>query len=69
MQDFIGVYKEEDIKQNLILVARNNRKKLKKDLSKSQLRTFQILSRSTFSSNIVQKIEFWQNLEVDIYLK
>jgi hypothetical protein len=42
MQDFIGGYKEEDIKQNLILVARDNRKKLKKDLSKCQLRTFQI---------------------------
>ncbi len=32
-------YKEEDMKQNLMLVARDNRKKLKKDLNKSQLRT------------------------------
>jgi hypothetical protein len=39
IQDFVGVNKEEDMKQNLMLVARDNRKKLKKDLSKSQLRT------------------------------
>jgi len=39
IQDFVGGYKEEDMKQNLMLVARDNRKKLKKDLSKSQLRT------------------------------
>jgi hypothetical protein len=42
MQDFVGGYKEEDIKQNIILMARDIGKKLKKDLSKSQLRTFQI---------------------------
>jgi hypothetical protein len=42
MQDFVGGYKEEDIKQSLMLVARDNRKKLKKDLSKSQLRTIPI---------------------------
>ncbi len=28
MQDFVGGYKEEDIKQNAMLVARDNRKKL-----------------------------------------
>ena len=38
VQDFVGGYKEEDIKQNLMLVARDNRKKLQKDLSKSQLK-------------------------------
>jgi hypothetical protein len=38
IQDFVGVNKEEDMKQNLMLVARDNRKKLKKDLSKSQLK-------------------------------
>jgi hypothetical protein len=39
IQDFVGGYKEEDMKQNLMLVARDSRKKLKKDLSTSQLRT------------------------------
>ena len=39
IQDFVGAYKEEDMKQNLMLVARDNRKKLKKDLCKSQLKT------------------------------
>lgn len=38
IQDFVGGYKSEDMKQNLMLVARDNRKKLKKDLSKSQLK-------------------------------
>ena len=37
-QDFIGGYKSEDMKQNLMLVARDNRKKLKKKLSKTQLK-------------------------------
>ena len=38
IQDFIGGYKSEDMKQNLMLVARDNRKKLKKELSKTQLK-------------------------------
>lgn len=38
IQDFVNGYKEEDMKQNLMLVARDNRKKLKKDLTKQQLK-------------------------------
>jgi hypothetical protein len=30
IQDFVGGYKSEEIKQNLMLVARDNRKKHKK---------------------------------------
>ena len=38
IQDFIGGYKSEDMKQNLMLVARDNRKKLKKEFSIIQLK-------------------------------
>ncbi len=38
IQDFIGGYKSEHMKQNLMLVARDNRKKLKKERSKTQLK-------------------------------
>ena len=38
IQDFVAGYKNEDMKQNLLLVARDNRKKLKKDLLKDQLK-------------------------------
>jgi hypothetical protein len=38
MQDFVGGYNEKDMKQKLMLVARDNRKKLQQDLSKSQLK-------------------------------
>ncbi len=38
IQDFVGGYNEKDMKQKLMLVARDNRKKLQKDLSKSQLK-------------------------------
>ena len=37
IQDFVDSYKSEDMKQNVMLVARDNRKKLKKDMNKSQL--------------------------------
>ena len=37
IQDFVDSYISEDMKQNVMLVARDNRKKLKKDMSKSQL--------------------------------
>jgi hypothetical protein len=33
--DFVLGYKSEDMKQNLMLVARDNRKKLKKNLTKT----------------------------------
>ena len=36
IQDFVDLYKSEDMKQNVMLVA-CNRKKLKKDLNKPQL--------------------------------
>ncbi len=38
IQDFVGGYNEKDMKQKLMLVARDNRKKLQKELSKSQLK-------------------------------
>jgi len=38
IQDFVNGYKSEDMKQNLMLVARDNRKKLKKDLKKQDLK-------------------------------
>jgi hypothetical protein len=38
IEDFVGGYNKKDIKQKLILVARDNLKKLQKDLSKSQLK-------------------------------
>jgi hypothetical protein len=38
IQEFVNGYKNEDMKQNLMLVARNNQKKLKKDLTKQQLK-------------------------------
>lgn len=38
IQDFVNGYKAEDMKQNLMLVARDNRKKLKKDMNKDQLK-------------------------------
>ena len=37
IQDFVDSYKSVDMKQNVMLVARDNRKKLKKDMNKSQL--------------------------------
>jgi hypothetical protein len=36
--DFVNGYQSEDIKQNLLLVARNNRKKLNKAMSKLKLK-------------------------------
>ncbi len=36
-QDFVGAWKGKDMNQNKMLVARDNRQKLKKDLSKFQL--------------------------------
>ncbi len=36
--DFVGGYSEKDMEQKLMLVARDNRKKLQKDLSKSRLK-------------------------------
>jgi hypothetical protein len=33
-QDFVGAWKGEDMNQNIMLVAKDNRQKLKKDLSK-----------------------------------
>jgi hypothetical protein len=36
--DFVNGYKSEDMKQNLMLVARDNRKKFKKNLTKNQLK-------------------------------
>jgi hypothetical protein len=36
--DFVNGYKSKDKKQNLMLVARDNRKKLKKNLTKTQLK-------------------------------
>ena len=39
IQDFVADYKSEDMKQNLMLLARDNRKQLKKDISKSQLKS------------------------------
>ena len=38
ISDFVGGYRSDDMKQNLMLVARDNRKKLKKDLQKNQLK-------------------------------
>ena len=38
IQDFISGYKSEDMKQNLMLVAKDNRKKLKKECSKNELK-------------------------------
>jgi hypothetical protein len=38
IQDFVGGYNEKDMKQKLMLVARDKRKKLQKELSKSQLK-------------------------------
>lgn len=38
IQDFISKQKTEDMRQNLLLVARDSRKKLKKDMPKSQLK-------------------------------
>jgi hypothetical protein len=35
MQDLVGGCKSEDMKRNLLLVARNNRKKLWKELSET----------------------------------
>jgi hypothetical protein len=65
--------------QNIMLVARNNRQKLKKDLSKFQhkyLNLMQILGLEILFLNrillflqIVQKIEILIKCEVDIYLK
>lgn len=37
IQDFVSGYKSEDMKQNLMLVARDSRKKMKKEMPKSQL--------------------------------
>ena len=37
IQDFISGYKSEDMKQNLMLVVRDNRKKLRKECSKKEL--------------------------------
>ena len=37
IQDFVVTYKSEDMKQNVMLVARDNRKKLKEDINKTQL--------------------------------
>jgi hypothetical protein len=36
--DYVYGHKSEDMKQNLIIVARDNRKKLKKNLTKTQLK-------------------------------
>jgi hypothetical protein len=38
IQDFVGGYNEKDMKQKLMLVARDNRKKLREDLSNSQFK-------------------------------
>ena len=38
IQDFMSGYKSEDMKQNLMLVAKDNRKKLKKECSKNELK-------------------------------
>ncbi len=35
IQDFVGGCKSEDMTRNSMLVARNNRKKLRKELSKT----------------------------------
>ena len=40
IQNFIYGYKHEDMKQNLMLVARDNQKKLKKDLTEQQLQIY-----------------------------
>ena len=37
IQDFVDNNKSEDMKQNVMLVARDNRKKLKEDINKPQL--------------------------------
>jgi hypothetical protein len=38
IQDFVSGYRNEDMKQNLMLVARDNRKKLKKSMTKEELK-------------------------------
>jgi hypothetical protein len=38
IQDFVSGYRNEDMKQNLMLVARDNRKKLKKTMTKEELK-------------------------------
>ena len=60
-QDFIGGYKSEDMKQNLMLVARDNRKKLKKSLVKlsSKMFKFKLETRNTF---FAQKSDFSSNI-------
>ena len=38
IQDFVHMYKSEDMKQNVMHVARSNRKKVDKNMPKSQLK-------------------------------
>ena len=42
IQNFVAGYKFEDMKQNLLLVARDIRKKLKTDFNKNQPKIFDV---------------------------
>ncbi len=63
----MGAWKGEDMNQNIMLVTRDNRQKLKKDLSKFQLNYLNLmqilgleilfLNRNLLFLQIVQKIE------------
>ena len=48
IQDFIRGYISEDMKQNLMLVARDNRKIMKKDLRKKQLKNLKAFDDENF---------------------
>ena len=60
IQDFLISYRNEEHKQNVLLVARNHRKKLNKNLTKSQLNKIQgaCYFISTFLSTILQHMQY-----------
>ena len=58
IQYFVSGYKAESMTQNLLLVAINDRKCLKKELPKSQLSKSQLsnIKKSVFSQNVENSI-------------